>query len=223
MNDKIWTSFQEQQPNEAGPYWWRLKSAKLEGATLIFVAHMRMRGTCDEPILSPRFDHWTGWRVQVPECEWSRYDGEPTDKIEYEHLSVEGLSLTPCPFCGKTPKLKAWQACSGGGFIIGPYPQNYNLWKLECCAWGSSPDGKDPRQLEQIRRDAFLRIAASHIKPLKDALAYAKECEQVLVEALESAAVYIGDESAGSTDFWDKYRAALDSVKEVQKEAQNVE
>lgn len=160
MNE--WESYQDSPPIEAGTYMWRVKSKVVPDLFLIFSAQMRMRGNGYGPdVLSPSFDDWDGYRVKVPSCEWKMAPNISVEKHDYGHLSVEGLEFLPCPYCGETPKLKAYQYCSGGGFVVCPDPQNYNYFEIRCCSWGRSPTLKDPRDIEKIRREAFSRIKES--------------------------------------------------------------
>lgn len=157
MNE--WTSYQSSPPTEAGTYWWRLRSKVLQDMHLIFTANLRMRGNGYAPdILSPSFDHWDGYRVHVPKCEWKLAPEISAKDHETGNLSVEGLEFLPCPYCGRVPELRAHQYCSGGGFVVCAEPQNYNLFEIRCCAWGNSPTLRDPRDIEKARREAFARV-----------------------------------------------------------------
>lgn len=69
------------------------------------------------------------------------------------------------------------------------------------------------RNITQPIRVIAHEIYTAHVKPLETALAKAEADKAALVEALEAASVYIGDESCGSSEFWEKYRAALARVK----------
>lgn len=163
MSAREWINYAETRPAKAGVYEWRLPSLALPGEFVIFHAHMRLRGNgYSDPILSPSFDSWDGYRVSVPEgTQWREAD--PAVKCEWHQttgLLLEGLTFAPCLYCDAEPRLDGYQAAQFGGVVGCPNPQNLNRWRLKCCAWGSTPTLLDPREIERIRRAAISKATA---------------------------------------------------------------
>lgn len=151
--EESWIPWSVKQPENPGMYWWRLKSAVLPELTLVFIdAAIKRNGVIAAP-----FSHWDGWRSRIPPCEWKPLKENILHTRGLNLLAVEGLEFQTCPFCGKIPRLLGCRRIDGG-MLITATPQNYNYWSLCCCEWGCSPEYKDPRELERIRREAFARV-----------------------------------------------------------------
>lgn len=155
-----WTPYSERRPTTTGVYEWRIPSKAVPGAILIVASHMRKRGAGYVDVLSPHFDYWDGYRVIIgAEVEW-RETADHSDLKTYEDrvIAVEGLDISPCIYCGKTPTIRASQI-DRFGVSVSPFPWHMNSWSFHCCAWGSTPALGDPREIERIRREAFGRLA----------------------------------------------------------------
>jgi len=150
----LWTDYADAKP-EAGLCEWRIPSLSLPGEHIIVSAMMRLRGAGHgDPILSPSFDYWDGYRVHVP-CglQW-----RVTLAIDRDAICVEGLEHADCIYCERRPTLHGCQRpADGRGVIINGDPWRFNSWWLSCCRWGATPHVDDPRELERIRREAFAR------------------------------------------------------------------
>lgn len=153
---------EERKPKSAGVYEFRVPSASIPGMIVVVAAHMRVRcvGWKNVEVLSPPFDHWNGYSLQVPVgIEWrdATRDHNVKHELDVVVLSIEGHELLPCPFCGEIP---TWVACqkSGGGMVVCPSPEQLNQWWLKCCNWAKSPHSHDPRKLVN-ERNALLTKA----------------------------------------------------------------
>lgn len=157
-----WILYSERKPESAGVYEWRVPSKAVPGVVLIVAAHMRMRGAGYTSVLSPTFDYWDGYQVHVmAPVEWRQTDAHGDIKThESKVIRIEGLDPCDCIYCGKSPRLEAYQRYSGGGVVVGPSPWNLNDWRFVCCAWGSTPWRKDPREIERVRREAIARACS---------------------------------------------------------------
>lgn len=139
-------NYREIKPTVAGWYIWRLPHRFIDGLVIVFLTEYRKRGAGRKSVLSPSFDYWDGWRIQLPKgrIEWAEYDGEPP-RFGAEVLEVVGTEHTPCPFCGGLPKWDYTAAYSNAG------PINTNDWHLRCCTWAGSPRMKNPLELAEKR------------------------------------------------------------------------
>lgn len=150
-----WIPYTERRPASEGVCQWRVPSKSLPGETLTFAARFRSRGAGYDTVLSPEFDYWDGYLVQVPAgLEWREHDGTYRGH-GCDHITIEGLELSRCPYCGVVPRLFAVQTSSSGGVFVGGDPTRFNSWWMECCRWGRTPHLSDPREIERIRREAF--------------------------------------------------------------------
>lgn len=146
-----WIAFDEVRPQSKGFYEWKHEH-KL-GFTQKFFAEMRVRGAGVRDVLSPRFDHWDGYRVHVPNGMYWR----ETDIVDAEKrardcvVKIDDLWLRECPFCGRTPTITARQCGypgGGNGVVILASPQNYNTWSVErCCRMIGHNGFKHPDEL----------------------------------------------------------------------------
>ena len=149
-----WINYAEQEPTEAGVYRWRVPSVACPGTMLTFFAKHRLRGNGHNPNkLSPEFDRWDGYNIHVPKAtQWAPgHTAVPKNGRVAEHIEVDGLSPSPCPFCKKVPRWFGWHAASGGGVFVGSDPHLYNTWKLECCSWATTPNYRSPSELHDAR------------------------------------------------------------------------
>lgn len=157
-----WTNYADARPEADRLIEWRMPHLSLEGAFVLVLAKMRLRGAGYESTYSPPFDYWDGYRLHVPKGLQWRYsdaDSEFENGDRLHLVGIEGLTHCECPYCGKLPKLKAIDR-SSGGVAINPDPNRLNMWWLECCAWGKTPSYADPRQLEADRRAGFAKAAS---------------------------------------------------------------
>lgn len=162
-----WILYADQKPLNVGVYQWRVPSVAVPGLIVTFYARMRERGAGFVQTISPAFDHWDGYQVIVPTgTEW-REVKNPLVLARHECAAIqpEGVSLVPCPFCGKVPTWQALEASSSGGVFVDCSPHRYNKWWLECCEWSRTPRFHDPRELASHRNG--LLIAA--LSPNKEA------------------------------------------------------
>ncbi|QBR52755.1 hypothetical protein [Erwinia sp. QL-Z3] len=124
-----WVKYSERKPDAAGVYLWRMGSRKVKGLIVVARAKFRMRGAGHENVLSPEFDYWNGYSLVLPgELQWAEND-ESVDDITFENLPT----ATACPFCKKTPSIKAFEW--DRGCRIGPEPYILNQFQLKCCSW----------------------------------------------------------------------------------------
>jgi hypothetical protein len=149
----IWRDYATDRPPAAGEYFWRVPSNALPGLFVLVRAKHRLRGAGHENVLSPEFDHWTGYRVTVPAGVQWREAVESDPKV-----APEGIDVEPCPYCGKTPKWEALEGGELGGVVICGDPHRFNRWWLNCCPWGQVPHLRDPREIARIRAAAFARM-----------------------------------------------------------------
>lgn len=156
-----WTNYCDKKP-DAGLYEWRIPSVSLPGEHIIVASMMRLRGSgWSDPVLSPGFDYWDGWKVTVPAGLQWRDASDPNRKVVHADLiCVEGLEHAECLYCGKVPTLKGCMRTSQGGVLVNGDPWRFNRWWLECCRWGGTPHLEDPRDIERIRREAIARAGA---------------------------------------------------------------
>lgn len=154
-----WVRYEDQRPESEGIYAWRVPSVALSGALVTFHAWMRVRGAGFKTVISPSFDHWDGYRVQVPSgTEWRPADdGAECKWHEVVRVGVEGLDFCVCPYCNKTPILDGYQRGASGGIVVSNDVHRFNHWWLNCCAWGKTPALSDPREIERIRRAALAK------------------------------------------------------------------
>jgi hypothetical protein len=154
-----WTLYSERRPTHEMPYEWRVASKAVEGLTLIVAAWMRTRWAGYSEALSPVFDYWDGYRLNVESpVEWRETEGHnDLKRHDIKIIEVEGFKPCACIYCGKVPTLKAEARARDGGLWCSPPPWNLNSWRLVCCQWGSSPWMDDPRKIEEKRREAFAR------------------------------------------------------------------
>ena len=149
----VFHDYRKQKPPAAGWYVWRLPHTRfLEGVTLIFLAKYRLRGAGFEDVLSPSFDCWDGYRVQLPKgsVEWAEYGGEDP-KPGKTLLDVVEADNLPCPFCKAKPTWKYH------GRFIGAEPNDAEYFYLECCHWfdGFRSRMADPVKLAAMRNEAL--------------------------------------------------------------------
>lgn len=162
-----WTSYADKRP-DSGLFEWRIPSISLPGEHIIVAAMMRERGAgYSDPVLSPAFDHWDGYRVHVPNAlQWRAARDSEMKVIHADLICVEGLEHADCIYCGKRPTLHGCQRGSDGrGVIINGDPWRFNSWWLSCCRWGDTPHIDDPREIERIRREAFRTAIARATSP----------------------------------------------------------
>jgi hypothetical protein len=148
-----WIRYAERRPDSAGVYEWRVPSKAVPGLIVTFFAHMRQRGAGHKDVISPAFDRWDGYNVNVPAgTEWRDAVGAPETKgHQFTSVGVEGIDLAPCPFCKKRPRWVAVEQSRDGGMFIASKPHEYNSWWLECCNWARTPHYPDPRDLAAAR------------------------------------------------------------------------
>ncbi|NDO80424.1 hypothetical protein CJP72_06425 [Citrobacter sp. NCU1] len=60
-----WINYSDRKPESAGMYLWRMKSRVVEGVFVIARKKFRLRGAGYHNVLSPEFDHWDGYSVNV--------------------------------------------------------------------------------------------------------------------------------------------------------------
>lgn len=159
MSANTWTRYADERPAVAGLYEWRMASKALPDGVLIVVAEMRVRGAGFKTVLSPEFDHWDGNRVLVPaDLEWrqTNISLNPWQRTPLV-LGVEGLDVAACSHCGNAPSIEAHQLPASGGIVVNPYPWELTHWRFVCCAWGRTPQMRDPREIERIRRQTRSR------------------------------------------------------------------
>lgn len=113
------------------------------GMFITFIAWMRERGAGYQHVFSPQFDHWDGCRVLVPEgTQWQECDQVPKlEDYNQAEIAIEGVTLDPCPFCKRIPRLVGNNRNHNGVWVGAP-PHRFNNWWLECCQWANSPRGK---------------------------------------------------------------------------------
>ena len=148
-----WINYTEHKPPKEGPYEWRMPSKGTPGVVIVFAACMRLRNAGWETVVSPSFDYWDGYRLNLPEGIQWRETTEHASLQSYERkmLAVEGLDIAPCPYCGKVPSFET----AGRGYHYGADPHDVALWSFKCCGWAKTPWMDDPRKIEAIRRKAF--------------------------------------------------------------------
>lgn len=170
--DNAWRDYLAERPSAKSAYEWRVPSKNTPGITLIFSANMRMRGNgYYDPILSPMFDHWDGYKVSVPPgTQWRELQTSVALK-DHEHggLIIEGAELLPCPYCGRSPTWKGVWALSQGGCIVPSKPHEYTRWWLECCSYAQTPHTSQPLELAQLRNEKLARFHASNKTALTSA------------------------------------------------------
>lgn len=154
-DQRVWTRYADKQPEQAGPYRWRIPSKAVPGVIVEFVAHMRERGAGYKTALSPSFDYWDGYQLHVPPgTEWTTTEVvcKPHEKVG---LVLPQIELLPCPFCRIVPFWKGVELAHGGGVFVGSAPHQYNSFWLECCGWAKTPHRDDPRELARQRNTAI--------------------------------------------------------------------
>lgn len=157
-----WKNYLDEPPTIPGVYEWRVSSISTPGIILIVSAHLRVRWAGHQEVLSPSFDYWDGYRITVPKgLQWRIYERNgriPISSHERKILSIEGLTISKCPYCEKVPAIKGNEVSYYGGMVVNPNPQHLNSWNFECCSWSRTPYFSDPREIEKIRRKAFENI-----------------------------------------------------------------
>lgn len=169
-----WRPYADDKPQAPGFYEWRLESRACPGLTLGVFAKFRERGAGYDTVLSPEFDHWNGYRVHVPNCEWREAPSGLTERDRLKVSFVEGIALEPCPFCKAVPSWEATECSSSGGVVICPRPGDLNSWRVRCCRWAASPWFNDPRKLAEARAQAVGLYSAA-----PDLLEALREAERV--------------------------------------------
>lgn len=154
IDDGGWHEYATVRPEIAGVYEWLVPSRSCKGMIVHVLAHFRERGAGYSTVLSPEFDYWDGYRLHVPAgTKWRKApDGTSLKPYTQKLLGIEGLEITPCPFCGKPPAVNGVQGAMSGGVIVSSDAHLYNRWWLECCSWAKTPRFNDPRELEASRR-----------------------------------------------------------------------
>lgn len=107
MNATTWTDYTTVNQLPVGEYLWRVSHRRC-GVYVIFRDKVQMVGHGYGPdVSSPGIGHWDGYRINYPKGAQYRAieDGDPK-------LSIEGVKLLPCPFCGEAP---TWS--SGGRYV----------------------------------------------------------------------------------------------------------
>jgi hypothetical protein len=142
-----WKTFPTDIPLVEQQVRWRIPLSSDPKTFTTFIAWMRKRGAGYSDVISPTFDHWDGYRVLVPTCEWQPCDQIPNLKTyEYTDIQIEGITLDPCPFCQQIP---TWDFYSD--YILAA-PFSSVRWSLRCCAWSRSPQGP-PREIAGRRHE----------------------------------------------------------------------
>lgn len=121
MNDTKheWTNYTQVNQLPIGEYLWRMPHRKFD-VIVVFRAQVRMRGHgFGDNVASPEFDHWDGYRVHLPSGAQYREVQESDPD-----MTIEGIDLLPCPFCGEAPK---WQ--EGNGYVTARanHVENFSL------------------------------------------------------------------------------------------------
>ena len=89
-----WTNYADSKP-DAGLFEWRIPSISLPGEHVIVASMMRLRGAgFGNPILSPSFDHWDGYRVHVPNGLQWRAASDHERKVIHAELIWASIYLT---------------------------------------------------------------------------------------------------------------------------------
>lgn len=120
-----WTDYTGANQLPVGEYLWRVPHSSIDSVITIFRAKVRKRGYgCRDSVTSPDFDYWDGWKLHLPESVQYRdvLDSDP-------EVTIEGVELLPCPFCGDVPK---W--ISNGGYIGARPNQHYRFIVGHCFA-----------------------------------------------------------------------------------------
>lgn len=131
-NSADWMEYQGIDTLEVGEYLWRVPHRRLASVWMIFRANVRLRGHGrHDRVPSPDFDHWDGYRVHIQDGTQYRTvrDGDPK-------VTVEGIQLLPCPFCGAQP---LWSTLDG---FVGSRPHQDNIFRITHCiaeAWCKTP------------------------------------------------------------------------------------
>ena len=158
--EAIWRKYPGDILREKRQYRWRLR---LDAELFVtFIAWMRERGAGYQNVFSPAFDHWDGYSVNVPQfTQWQECEQSQMKDYDVREIQIEGIQLDPCPFCKTIP---IWKGMDHNqyGTSIGAYPNRFNVWWLECCAWAKSPRGS-VRQIFETR--AALLSATGKEKP----------------------------------------------------------
>jgi hypothetical protein len=167
MRGENWKDFDTTKPTEAVFYEW-MHLHKL-GFKQRFFAKMRVRGAGLRNVLSPEFDRWDGYRVNVPKgMKWRAVDDQDfADRQSRKSIVVvDGLALRPCPFCGTQPSISASQCGypgGGNGVVISPSPTNLNTWRVEmCCGLIGFNGFSDPKKLAEAWNGPSLTGSAHH-------------------------------------------------------------
>lgn len=154
---KEWISFNKEMPSKPGFYEWRHFHKK--GFFQCFTAEMRMR--CIEngsptKILSPGFDYWDGYKVNVDKgFSWREIDDQQHASWRHSNnvVDIEGINLRLCPFCKEKPLISGsqWGSPAGkNGVVICANPKNYNTWSInQCCRLIGFNGFEHPRYLAE--------------------------------------------------------------------------
>ena len=119
----MWIEYTEPNQLPVGEYLWRVPHRYIDDVVTIFRAKVRRRGYgYRDAVTSPDFDQWDGYQLHLPKPTQYR-DISPDDPI----LTIEGLVLRGCPFCGGAPN---WG--SAGGYI-GARPNRHDSFWVEHC------------------------------------------------------------------------------------------
>lgn len=117
-------NFKEEKPCE-GMVTWRSNDSEIP---FLFNAKMRWRGAGYEDALSPAFDYWDGYRLNVHhDVSWSRNVLD----IGKDEVIPE-VEIHACPFCKNTPKVKY-----SGRYVCAP-PMDAKYFYFECCEYINS-------------------------------------------------------------------------------------
>lgn len=155
-----WKLYSETRPDEPGIYLWRLPSQAVKGKKISFFAEFKKRWCGHQDEVHPTFGHWTGFRITTPDgLEWTRDNSFTLNSYGMVNAapSFEGLEFSPCPFCGKTPRLASVNRTMHGVSLTAQAHEHNTFW-LECCQWGQTPHVSDPYSLEESRIKAFNSI-----------------------------------------------------------------
>ena len=132
-----WNSYKGIDSLPVGTYYWRVPHSRLD-VVVCGKSEVRMRGHgYEDPVASPEFDYWDGYRVHLPKGLQFRELRE-----DDPGFMVEDLSLSACPFCGVVPEMTA--LCNYIGYDL----HKVSIFTIEHCF--AKVKGSDPRVVAKM-------------------------------------------------------------------------
>lgn len=157
-SDNPWRSYDDEKPDVLKIYEWSVPHVTFTDMRAMFLEKYISRLAGNEYVKYPRFSRWNGYEIITPEgVMWRHTRSVPENWGKHRITSIEGVNLSPCPFCKSVPEFHGIKRLKNGFTEICAPAYEINMWWLECCAWAKTPHMKDPRVLAD-KREKLLKI-----------------------------------------------------------------